>query len=38
MRVACRHGRLGRGFVPLRKMISEIDRYRRVPVTELFTT
>ena len=33
MRAAWRHGRLVMGFVPLRKVISEINRYRRVPVS-----
>jgi ferric-dicitrate binding protein FerR (iron transport regulator) len=31
MRAAWRHGRLVMGFVWLRKVISEINRYRRVP-------
>lgn len=33
MRAAWRHGRLGHELVPLRKVISEINRYRRVPVS-----
>ena len=33
MRAAWRHGRLVMGFVPLRKVISEINRYRRVSVS-----